>query len=264
MSPEEIVQAAVANQVGVIAITDHNVLTAAGELKKLSLEYGIEYLTGVELDSIDQGTDIHILGYGVDLENVDFSRFVKNNRDILDNISIRLISDMEKDYTNISLADFQAYSYDRGEGGWKALHYFRDKGLTESLREGFSIYNQYGITNDSGDYPSITEVLQQIHDAGGKAILAHPGVSIKETDPEVFRNRLLELLEQGFDGIECYYPTHTPEITDLCVRTCREHGLHITTGSDCHGAFGYSEVGELKINMDRLELGDLLRRYPHV
>jgi predicted metal-dependent phosphoesterase TrpH len=258
MSSEEIVRAAVANQVGLIAITDHNVMTAAGELKELSRKYDIASLTGVELDSIDLGADIHILGYGVDIEDEVFSRFVKKNRDILDNISIRLISDMEKDYEDISLADFQAYSYDRGKGGWKALHYFRDKGLTSSLREGFAIYNRYGITNDSGDYPSISEVLEQIHNAGGKAILAHPGVSIKETDSELFKSRLLELLEKGFDGVECYYPTHSAAITDLCLQICRDRKLLITTGSDCHGDFGYSEVGELKVSIDQLELGDLI------
>lgn len=259
MSSEEIVRAAVDNQVGLIAITDHNVLTAVGELEELSRKYGIAYLSGVELDSIDRGSDIHILGYGVDASNDAFARFVKNNRAILDDISIRLISDMEKDYENISLADFRAYSYDRGKGGWKALHYFLDKGLTESLREGFSIYNQYGITNDSGDYPPSWEVIKQIHNAGGKAILAHPGVSIKEADPELFRLRLLQLLEQGFDGVECYYPTHSAEITNLCLEVCREQELLITTGSDCHGDFGFSEVGELKIGMDQLVLGDLVR-----
>lgn len=258
MSPEEIVRVAAANQVGLLAITDHNVLTAVGELEELSREYGIIYLSGVELDSIDQGSDIHILGYGFDTSNNTFTRFVKNNRDILDDISIRLISDMEQDYQEISLADFRLFSYDKGKGGWKALHYFLEKGLTKSLREGFSIYNQYGITNDSGDYPSIREVLKQIHNAGGKAILAHPGVSIKETDPEMFQQRLLQLLEQGFDGVECYYPTHTGEITDICIKICRQQGLLITTGSDCHGGFGYSEVGELKIRMDQLVLGDLV------
>jgi predicted metal-dependent phosphoesterase TrpH len=258
MSPEEIVRTAVANQVGLLAITDHNVLTAVGELEKLSREYGIAYLSGVELDSIDRGSDIHILGYGIDTGNDEFARFVKNNRDIMDDISVRLINDMQKDYKDISLADFRSFSYDRGKGGWKALHYFLEKGLTRNLREGFSIYNQYGITNDSGDYPPTKEVIKHIHDAGGKAILAHPGVSIKVTDPKLFRPRLLQLLEQGFDGVECYYPTHSTEITDICLQFCRERGLLITTGSDCHGGFGYSEVGELKIKVDQLVLGDLV------
>ncbi len=258
MSPEEIVREAAVNQVGLLAITDHNILTAVGELEGLSRDYGIAYLSGVELDSIDRGSDIHTLGYGVDVGNEEFIRFVKNNRAIMDDISVRLISDMEKDYEDISLADFQAYSYDRRKGGWKALHYFEQKGLTEKLREGFTIYNQYGITNDSGDYPSTSEVIKQIHNAEGKAIMAHPGVSIKEADPELFRLRLLQLLEQGFDGVECYYPMHSAEITDICVRTCREQGLLITTGSDCHGDFGYSRIGELKVRMDQLVLGDLI------
>jgi 3',5'-nucleoside bisphosphate phosphatase len=258
MSPEEILREAAANQVGLLAITDHNVLTAVSELKELSRKYGMAYLSGVELDSIDLGSDIHILGYGVDIRNTFFINFVQNNREILDNISIRLVRDMEKDYQEISLEDFQAFSYDKGKGGWKALHYFMAKGLTKSLREGFTIYNQYGITNDSGDYPPIDDVIHHIHEAGGKAVLAHPGVSIKEQDPGRFRLRLLDLLEHGFDGVECYYPTHSEWMTKLCCTVCRERGLLITTGSDCHGGFGYSKVGELKIGLEQLVLGDLV------
>jgi predicted metal-dependent phosphoesterase TrpH len=259
MSPEEIVRRAIANNVGVLAITDHNVITAAKELQEIAPAGGICYIPGVELDSIDRGMDIHILGYGVDMEDLAFTSFVKKNREILDQISIRLISNMEGDYEGISLEDFHAFSYDREKGGWKALHYFKEKGLTGSLREGFAIYNRYGITNDSGDYPSTGEVIRQIHRAGGKAILAHPGVSVREEDMDHFQHRLHQLMDQGLDGIECYYPTHTKEITQLCLALCRERGLLITTGSDCHGTFGYSEVGELKITLDQLELGDLQR-----
>ena len=258
MSPEEIVRTAATNQVGLIAITDHNVLTASRELKALFNSYDISFINGVELDSIDQGTDIHILGYGVDIDKESFVSFVKRNREILDDISIRLITDMEKDYEYISLEDFKAFSYDRRQGGWKALHYLVAKGLTEKLRDGFVIYNQYGITNDSGEYPSIQEVIEQIHAAGGKAVLAHPGVSIKELDPQLFRDKLLSLLQHGFDGIECYYPTHTEEIRGVCLSVCQERNLLITTGSDCHGGFGYSGIGELKITLDQLELGELL------
>ncbi len=257
MSPEEIVRRAIANNVGVLAITDHNVITAVKELQEIAPASGICFIPGVELDSIDREMDIHILGYGVDIEDLPFISFVKKNREILDQISTRLISDMEGDYEGISLEDFHAFSYDREKGGWKALHYFKEKGLTGSLREGFAIYNRYGITNDSGDYPSTGEVIRQIHRAGGKAILAHPGVSVREEDMDRFQLRLLELIDQGFDGIECYYPTHTKEITQLCLALCRARGLLITTGSDCHGTFGYSEVGELKITLDQLELGDL-------
>lgn len=258
MSPEEIVRTAADNQVGLIAITDHNILTAARELGALADSYGISFIKGVELDSIDQEADIHILGYGVDIRNESFMAFVKRNREILDDISIRLITDMEKDYENITLEDFKAFSYDRSLGGWKALHYLRSKGLTEKLRDGFLIYNQYGITNDSGDYPSLQEVIEQIHKAGGKAVLAHPGVSIREMNQQLFHEKLIRLLKQGLDGIECYYPMHTEEITKLCLSVCREHKLLITTGSDCHGDFGYSKIGELKITLDKLELGDLL------
>jgi predicted metal-dependent phosphoesterase TrpH len=129
-----------------------------------------------------------------------------------------------------------------------------DRGLTKSLREGFTIYDQYGINNNTGRYPTAGEVVRQLHRAGGKAVLAHPGVSIRTENIQEFQVILEELLDLGLDGVECYYPTHTKEVTDLCLALCDERKLLITSGSDCHGDFGKAEIGEMKINLTQVRL----------
>jgi predicted metal-dependent phosphoesterase TrpH len=107
------------------------------------------------------------------------------------------------------------------------------------------------------DFPSIETVCENIHKAGGKAVLAHPGVTIKETDIDLFEKELRRLILSGPDGIECYYPTHTLEITQLCLKICRERDLLITSGSDCHGSFGTAEVGQMSTPIKLLQLGSL-------
>ena len=59
---------------------------------------------------------------------------------LLDEISVKLIKKMQEDFNNISLQDFLSFNYDNKKGGWKALHYFMEKGITKSLREGFELY----------------------------------------------------------------------------------------------------------------------------
>lgn len=257
MSPEDIYNTAKAKGVGLIAITDHNVLEGSLELQKLCEKSNIKCLSGVEIDCLDHGLYVHILGYGMNLMDKEFIGFIKSNRNLLDYISVKLIEKMEKDYPFISLADFDTFYYDKRKGGWKALHYFMSKGLIDNLKEGMEFYTKYNCSYHSVDFPSVSSVSEYIHKAGGKAILAHPGVVIKETDMKIFSNVVQRLIDQGLDGIECFYPYHTDEITEACLRICRERNLLITSGSDCHGEFGNTNIGDMNIMLSKLNLENI-------
>ncbi|HOA80389.1 MAG TPA: PHP domain-containing protein [Defluviitaleaceae bacterium] len=259
MSPKDILSTALEKGVGLLAIADHNVLEGSKELEKISKGYDIGFISAVELDSLYKGEDIHILGYGVNLYDDVFYKFVKRNRFLLDEISVKLIKKMQEDFNNISLQDFLSFNYDNKKGGWKALHYFMEKGITKSLREGFELYPKYNCSYDCVDFPSVKEVCKYIHNAGGKAVLAHPGETIKERDMTIFKKRIESLIDFGIDGMECYYPTHTKEITKICLDICKDRGLLITAGSDCHGDFGNAKIGEMNIPVTNLYLGDLLK-----
>lgn len=258
MSPEEILAGAIKKGVGLISLTDHDILEGTAELQELCLQEDIHYLPGVELDTLEKGINYHVLAYGINLKDVAFSSFVKGNRKRLDTVNSKLIEKMEKDVPTVSMSDYEAYRYDRRKGGWKALHYLMEKGFTVTLREGLAYYAKYECDYDCVDFPSIQTVCEQIHKAGGKAVLAHPGVSITEKDPVSFKNKLEELVDYGLDGIECYYMTHTEEITKLCLTLCEERDLIVTAGSDCHGSFGKADIGDVNIPIRQLRLKDLL------
>lgn len=260
MSPKEILWTAQEKGVGIISLTDHDRLEGARELKKLCEHSKIQFISGVEMNSLNKGTTVHILGYGVDLEDKAFYEFVNRNRSMLDLISVKLIEKMQEKYEQLSVTEFLDYKYDKKKGGWKALHYLMEKRITKNLREAFPLYSKYGCNYDCVDFPSTKEVCESIRKAGGRAVLAHPGVTIKTKNIKEFKNELLRLMELGVDGIECYYPTHTKEITELCIKMCKEQNMLITSGADCHGSFGDTEIGELDIPVELLDLGDLVGR----
>ncbi|MBR3817024.1 MAG: PHP domain-containing protein [Clostridia bacterium] len=88
-------------------------------------------------------------------------------------------------------------------------------------------------------YPEPTEIIDAIHEAGGIAVLAHPG----------FYNNfelLEELIPAGLDGVEVWHPENTPEQQEMLIATAKKHGLVMTGGSDFHGAY----------NMYPIRLGD--------
>lgn len=150
------------------------------------------------------------------------------------------------------------FSYDVRLGGWKALHYFVAKGLTTSLKEGIRYYPQYNISYDKSGYPSIGAISYRIKQAGGYAVLAHPGVLIDSSDIRAFSDELRRLINLGLDGVECFYPSHSAIITQACLEICNEKNLLITAGSDCHGIFGKTRVGEMNISLNNVVLKDLL------
>jgi hypothetical protein len=64
--------------------------------------------------------------------------------------------------------------------------------------------------------------------AGGLSVLAHPGWGVPhETIPQ--------LVEAGLDGIEVYYPEHTPAQIAHYAALARRYGLLMTGGTDFHG-----------------------------
>lgn len=259
MSPKEILDTAISKNVRVIAITDHDVLEGSIELLELSKDYeDIKCISGVEIDALEQGIYFHILGYNIDLVNEEFQNFIIENRNHLEKVNIKLIGKMEKDYEDISVKDYMNFTYDRKLGGWKALHYFMEKGLTHSLLDGFSIYRKYEHTYSCVAFPDMGTVCQLIHNAGGKAILAHPGRVLKGSDVDVFSHEVKRFLPFGLDGIECYYPTHSKEITDACLAICKDNKLLITCGSDCHGEFEDTQIGENQVALEQLNLAGIL------
>jgi len=261
-SPEEILDEAKRSNVGILAITDHDLLEGSRELRELCKTEGkgIKYIPGVEIDSVYKSVNFHILGYCVDLDNKRFREFVSSTRKCLDNVSVGLIRKMEKSVPSVSLAEYLNFRYDRRFGGWGALHYFVAKGLADSLKEGIRFYSEYGITYDDFDFPTIPQICAEIRNAGGFSVLAHPGEVIDTSDVQAFTDTLVNVIDYGLDGVECYYPTHSHEITNVCLDICKQRNLLITTGSDCHGTFGKTSIGQLRVTADKLNIAKLLEK----
>ena len=82
----------------------------------------------------------------------------------------------------------------------------------------------------SSVYADPFETINEIHDAGGIAVLAHPGF---------YDNFELldELIEAGIDGVEVWHPENTPEQQEYLKAVAKKHKLLMTGGSDFHGGY---------------------------
>ena len=242
MSPQEIVEEAKNRGLEIISITDHDVLDSYEELKVEAEKANIKVIRGVEIDSIFEGHLVHLLAYKFN-DNEDFFALVNRAKEQLLETSIELIRRMEKEYENISLEDYNSYEYYRIKGGLKGIHYLFDKNITEGLFDGMKLYGKYECGHEKFDFPTVKEVCDITHNAGGYVVLAHPCNYYKDKTREEILEKLEILKSDGIDGVECYYPANSDLMTETCLEFCRKNDLIITAGSDSHGDFGAVSKG---------------------
>ena len=242
MSPKEVVEDAKRKNLGIIAITDHDVLDSYEELKVEAEKAGIIAIRGVEIDSIFEGHLVHLLAYKFE-DNEKLFKLINHAKEQLLETSIELIRRMENDYEGISLEDYNSYEYERRKGGWKGIHYLHDRKITEGLFDGVKFYGKYDCGHEKFAFPSVGEVCNTVHDANGYVVLAHPCNYYSNKNKEEILEKLEILKSLGIDGVECYYPANSDLMTNTCLEFCKDNNLIITAGSDGHGDFGAVSKG---------------------
>lgn len=242
MSPKEVVEDAKRKNLGIIAITDHDVLDSYEELKVEAEKAGIIAIRGVEIDSIFEGHLVHLLAYKFE-DNEKLFKLINHAKEQLLETSIEIIRRMENDYEGISLEDYNSYEYERRKGGWKGIHYLHDRKITEGLFDGVKFYGKYDCGHEKFAFPSVEEVCNTVHDANGYVVLAHPCNYYSNKNKEEILEKLEILKNLGIDGVECYYPANSDLMTNTCLEFCKDNNLIITAGSDGHGDFGAVSKG---------------------
>ena len=249
-TPAEIVAEAVGRGVGCIAVCDHNVIAGMREAEPVARAAGLRFIPGVEIDSIMMGMDAHILCYGADFSDPALSAAIIHARARLDRMSDDLLERMLPDYPMLDMDEYARSAHDIRRGGWKLLQYLCDKGVTKAMSEAYPLYDRYGVTYAAAGFAPAEEIISLIHAAGGCAVLAHPGVTCPENPLALVRHAV----GLGIDGVKCCYPKHSSELTQALTALCDEAGLTVTAGSDCHGAFGRSAVGQTQTELSALRL----------
>lgn len=100
-----------------------------------------------------------------------------------------------------------------------------------------------------------SDVIQIIKNAGGVAVLAHPGRLTKRLDN--FEYLLKRLVDYGISGIEAYYPKHNKEEVVFLNHLGEKYNLIITAGSDWHGE-NYTPDISIGITVKNKEYKDII------
>ena len=94
---------------------------------------------------------------------------------------------------------------------------------------------------------SALEAVELIHQAGGLAVIAHPGLNRSD-------DIIPALVDAGMDGIECFHTKHSTQMSERYLMIADKYNLLVTGGSDCHGFSKHKPlIGTVRLPYDHVE-----------
>lgn len=231
LSPAEVVRAAEDGRLDVLAVTDHDTIGGLSEALAAAEGGPVRVITGVEVSSLHEGVEVHVLGYHVHPEagplraheNGAVGRRQERAREM-----VRLLQGLgiPIDYEDVLRA---AGPDARAIGRPHVARALLAGGYVRSMNEAFDRYlADGGVAFVRSDLPTVRSAIEMIRDSGGVAVWAHPGLDVLERFAPAFA-------EWGLSGIETFRPNTSPTDGRRIRAVARGLRLFSTGGSDWHG-----------------------------
>lgn len=234
-TPTDVVKTAKAAGLSAIALSDHDCISGVQEAMDAGKALGVEVIPAVEL-SAQSDTELHILGYFVDIHNKRLQDTMAYALQVRDERQEETCRKLNEQGFAITMDELREEAH--GNPVLCRAHFAQimvRKGYAESVKDAFNRYLSVGCYAYSNRQAlTATEAVSLIHEAGGIAVAAHLHL-IKKPDDEL-REYLKALIPYGLDGVEGYYTDYTPDMETRYRAMAKELGLVISGGTDYHGA----------------------------
>jgi predicted metal-dependent phosphoesterase TrpH len=232
LSPAQLVARATSAGLTTISVTDHDTVAALAEVTEAAAVAGIRVVSGIEITAVDEGRDVHMLGYFFDPDSAPLGSVLEHQRALrvarVREIGERLATlGMVIDVESVLLA--AAARPGSSVGRPQVARELVRAGYVKSVQEAFDKWLATGrpaFISRTGPSPAV--IVDAIHEAGGVASMAHPGVTRRD-------ELIGPLAEHGLDAIEVYHSDHSPEDQQHYQRIARRRNLLVSGGSDFHG-----------------------------
>ncbi len=225
---DEVVKISLRKGLRCISITDHDNLDSYRLAQKSVENTGLEVISGIEISSVWQGKDIHILGYFCDPTNLALNLELQ---EAAKGRALRVRSIIKKlNLLGVDISFEKVMTYCKGRilGRPHVAMSLVGEEYVTSFSDAFSKYLGEGcpaFVEKRGLTPGQT--IRLIENAGGIAVLAHPYKTSADS--------LIEsLVEWGLKGIETYSPSQKGNAGKRYREIAKRFNLVGTGGSDFH------------------------------
>jgi len=246
LTPEQVVQEAAEAGLAAIGIADHDTVDGIAPGLAAGREAGIIVVPAVEINTDYNDEEVHLLGYYIDFESSTLNEHLERLR----NARLERAEKMVKRLNELGLK----ISLDRvleiaGAGSVGRPHVAKamvEAGYSSSMNSAFGKYLVSGASAYIPRYKLTPfEAIEIIHEAGGVAVLAHPGDSRHD-------EMIPQLVDAGMQGIEVYHTDHSSAQARRYLQIAEKYNLIPTGGSDSHGPnmIKTIPVGHITVGME--------------
>ena len=228
-SPEEIVKEYFQSGYTTISITDHDSVNGVIRGIEAAKEFPIELIPGIELSSVQDVYDIHILGYYIDYHDSEFRKRIAFFKEKRKERAEEIVWNLNCLGLDIQLETVLRIAHGAPVGRPHIAEALLSEELTNTYNEAFVRYiGDQGPAYVPKYKVTPSEAIELILKSGGIPSLAHPGVLNRD-------EFIYEFMEYGLVGLEAIHPLHPPEKQLYYEKLAKKYGLIVTGGSDWHG-----------------------------
>ena len=239
LTPEQLVCEAERARLSALALTDHDSISGlerfmASCSKTKSILRGVH---GVEIsvDCNPGDATMHILGYFIDPANAELNEHINRLRDGRRHRNDEILKRLNAMGLMLTMNEISSFA---GENNVGRLHFAQALVMRGYVRTTQEAFDKYLASGKSG-YANRLRFkplggVDMIRKAGGVAVLAHPFTL--NLGKQALADCVGELAHGGLQGIEVYYPQHSPKMVRQYLDLAEQFHLVATGGTDFHGA----------------------------
>ena len=187
-----------------------------------------QFIPGIEVSAyVDRS--IHVLGYGVDPDSTVLTEFSERRVAARFERMRRMVEKLDALGVSIDYDEVVAIA---GEGSIARPHLARalvDAGHVEDIEEAFQRYiSPGGPAYIATTWPRVPDAIDIVRQAGGAAVLAHPGIYDRD-------EQIPAWARLGLVGLEVRHPKHDAAAERRYAALAADLELIPTASSDFHG-----------------------------
>ncbi|HEY5042478.1 MAG TPA: PHP domain-containing protein [Verrucomicrobiae bacterium] len=247
-TPEELVLHAQKHGLACIALTDHDTVEGCARAAAACAAVKMEFITGAELTAEHEDTEVHILGYFLDTQNRTLVERIAKFQAVRQNRIREMVAALNRLGIPLKAETVFALANCKSPGRPHVARALVKERLIGNLDEAFERFLKKGRPAwVPKTKMSALEGVELIHQAGGLAVMAHPGLNRSD---EI----IPDLVDAGLDGIECFHTKHSTVMAERYLEIAEKYNLLVTGGSDCHGFSKKAPlIGTVKLPYEHVE-----------
>ncbi|UWG98651.1 PHP domain-containing protein [Dehalobacter sp. DCM] len=228
-TPAQVVRQAWEVGLKAVAITDHDTISGWSEAEKAGKQYHITVLKGIEINTDWEGREVHILGYALNANDDNLATRLSELREKRVQRIKKMIGKLSQCGVDIAFEDVLKHAEGDSIGRPHIAQALIEKKVVDNVHIAFDKYLKIGrpayVPRNKLD-PA--EAIRIIRDAGGVAVVAHPGSFCTAQE-------ISQWVKVGLQGIEVFHPENSADDRWRLTKIAKQNGLIITGGSDYHG-----------------------------